>query len=101
VRPGIPVTPDRAVGSHVGKRTTSGAEPASAERADSECVRRCVHSAVERLPADERSVIELAYWGELSRAEIAERLGLPLGVAQTRARNGLTRLASLLEDATR
>jgi len=44
------------------------------------------------LPASQREVLALAYFGQLSQAEIAERLRLPLGTVKGRARLGLARL---------
>jgi RNA polymerase sigma-70 factor (ECF subfamily) len=56
-----------------------------------------VHSAVEALPPLERSLIELAYWSDLSQSQIAARLGMPLGTVKTGTRRALARLATLLE----
>jgi RNA polymerase sigma-70 factor, ECF subfamily len=44
------------------------------------------------LPADQRDVIALAYFGQLTHAEIAERLALPLGTVKGRMRLGMTKL---------
>jgi RNA polymerase sigma-70 factor (ECF subfamily) len=56
-----------------------------------------LQAAVAELPPPQREVIELAYWHGLSQAEIAERLGLPLGTVKTRTRRGLALLAEELE----
>jgi RNA polymerase sigma-70 factor (ECF subfamily) len=69
-------------------------EPADAVAAGLE--RFSVHAAVDTLPAREREVIELAYFGGLSQSEVAERLALPLGTVKTRTRSGLARLAERL-----
>jgi RNA polymerase sigma-70 factor, ECF subfamily len=68
------------------------------ERAEASWLAWRVHRAIEELPENERHVLELAYWSELSQSEIAERLQLPLGTVKTRTRAGLSRLAALLED---
>jgi RNA polymerase sigma-70 factor, ECF subfamily len=67
------------------------------ERVESSYVSWRVHRAVEDLPAHEREVLELAYWGGLSQSEVAQRLDIPLGTVKTRTRSGLARLADLLE----
>ena len=56
-----------------------------------------VHRALEEIPAAERTVLELAYWGGLSQSEVSEYLNVPLGTVKTRTRTGLRRLADLLE----
>jgi len=69
--------------------------------AEAEWVSWRVHRALQTLPEHERSLVELAYWGELSQTEIAERLGIPLGTVKTRTRSALRRLADELEDELR
>jgi RNA polymerase sigma-70 factor (ECF subfamily) len=71
------------------------------ERAEASWLAWRVHAALEHLPAHERPVIELAYWGGLSQSEVADRLGLPLGTVKTRTRSALARLADLLEEELR
>ena len=65
-----------------------------------ECVdvaeRVAVRTALSALPREQRAVIELAYWGDLSQAEIAARLGVPLGTIKSRASLGLRKLARSL-----
>jgi RNA polymerase sigma-70 factor, ECF subfamily len=56
-----------------------------------------VHAAVGELPEQERVPLELVYWGGRSQSEIAELLGLPLGIVETRTRSALERLAARLE----
>jgi RNA polymerase sigma-70 factor (ECF subfamily) len=55
-------------------------------------VRRDVLQALNRLPDDQRRVLELAYYAELSQSEIATALRLPLGTVKGRARLGLRKL---------
>jgi RNA polymerase sigma-70 factor (ECF subfamily) len=47
-----------------------------------------------QLPADQRQVIELAYFGGLTHSELAEALGVPLGTVKGRLRLGLEKLRS-------
>lgn len=74
------------------------ADPGPPEAAESEWVSWRVHRALETLPEQERSLVELAYWSGLSQSEIAEYVGLPLGTVKTRTRAALQRLAAELEE---
>ncbi len=76
-------------------------EPGPDERAEASYVSWQVHRALEDLPANERDVIELAYYGGLSQSEVADFLNIPLGTVKTRTRSGLGRLADLLEGELR
>ena len=78
----------------VGEVTASNESPetdtVTAER------RQLVRSALERLSAEQREVIELAYYSGLSHSEIALRLGQPLGTVKTRTRLGMMKLRDML-----
>jgi RNA polymerase sigma-70 factor (ECF subfamily) len=56
---------------------------------------RRIQSAMQKLPAQQREVIELAYFEGLSQTEMAERIGQPLGTVKTWVRSALR---SLRED---
>jgi len=58
--------------------------------------RERLKSAVAALPADQRQVIELAYFEGLSQTQIAQRLGEPLGTVKTRVRLGMAKLRQAL-----
>jgi RNA polymerase sigma factor (sigma-70 family) len=58
-----------------------------------------VRGALERLPAEQREVLALAYFGDLTQTEIADRLGVPLGTVKARTFRGLRRLAGILSTA--
>jgi len=51
-----------------------------------------LRGVLARLPAAQREVIALAYFGELSTSEIASELSLPLGTVKGRIRLGLQKL---------
>ncbi len=59
-----------------------------AERDDAARLR----AALAALPEAQREVIALAYFGELSMTEIADRLSLPVGTVKGRMRLGLDKL---------
>jgi RNA polymerase sigma-70 factor (ECF subfamily) len=59
-----------------------------------------LEAGLSRLEAHERQVIELAYFADLSQAQIADRLGVPLGTVKSWTRRGLNRLATLLGEET-
>ncbi|MFN7922208.1 MAG: sigma-70 family RNA polymerase sigma factor [Bryobacteraceae bacterium] len=60
--------------------------------------RERIQAAMAQLSAEQRQVIELAFFEGLSHSELADRLGIPLGTVKTRVRLGLGKLRSLLEE---
>jgi RNA polymerase sigma-70 factor (ECF subfamily) len=56
-----------------------------------------VRSALNGLPAEQRQVIELAFFGGRTHMEIAEALGQPLGTIKARIRRGLLKLRDSLQ----
>ena len=78
-------------------------EPESAEASPEEQTaererRRKVQIVLRELPPEQREVVELAFFGGLTHAELAEHLREPLGTIKSRIRMGLTRLRGLIEE---
>jgi RNA polymerase sigma-70 factor (ECF subfamily) len=59
-------------------------EDISLDRLASESARRILAASLAELRHEEREVLLLSAWAELSDAEIAEALGLPLGTVKSR-----------------
>lgn len=59
-------------------------------------MRQIVQGALNRLPPEQREVIQLAYYSGLSQSEIASALGQPLGTVKTRTRRAMLSLRNIL-----
>ena len=72
------------------------------ERTEVEVARRDeashVRGVLGELPAEQRQVIELAYFGGFTHTEIADMLALPAGTVKGRMRLGLTKMRIALGD---
>ncbi len=58
--------------------------------------RREVREALETLPPDQRRVLEMAYFGGMTQARIAEELGIPVGTVKTRTLAAMRKLRRAL-----
>jgi RNA polymerase sigma-70 factor (ECF subfamily) len=77
-----------------GESSSERAEPpAGQERVDA---RQAVTWALDKIPGEQREVIELHWFEGLSFQEIAECLGIGAVAAKVRAHRGYTRLRALL-----
>ena len=57
-----------------------------------------VSEALDALTPVQREVIDLAYYGQLTQSEIAERLAIPIGTVKTRTFAALKALRAGLAD---
>jgi RNA polymerase sigma-70 factor (ECF subfamily) len=60
--------------------------------------RKMIREAISKLPAEQREVIELAFFEGLTHQDVAVRLSLPLGTIKARIRRGLLRLRDQLKE---
>lgn len=86
-----------------GRRREAGAEPLARiasrperDGAELEETTRLVRGALGELPAEQREVIELAYFEGLSQSEIALRTAQPLGTVKSRSRMAMDKLRDRL-----
>ena len=63
---------------------------------DEALLRGEIQQALTGLPPAQRDVIELIFWGGMTRREVADRLHLPLGTVHTRLRLGMDKLRDAL-----
>ena len=59
---------------------------------------RIIREVMVQIPSEQRMVIELAYFGGLTHAEISEQCHIPLGTVKGRMRLGLQKMKALLAE---
>jgi RNA polymerase sigma-70 factor (ECF subfamily) len=67
-------------------------EPRPGQSADREERRRLVRASLEGLSREQREVLELAFYQDMSHSEISEHLKRPLGTVKTQMRSALLAL---------
>jgi len=72
------------------------AEPGPEEQAWQDERARLVHDALDTLSDKQRQAVALAFMGDMTHEQVAQVLGVPLGTAKTRIRDGIVRLRSAL-----
>lgn len=77
-----------------------GAQDSTAEKVEARMEAQAVRTALEGLSETQRSAIELAFFDGLTHPEVSSRLGVPLGTAKTRIRDGLRKLRNELGGAS-
>lgn len=83
---------EQTMGPDAPPEIPGGPDPAASDLDTREAVR----AALASLPPAQRQAVELAFYGGLTRVEIAERLGEPLGTVKTRLRLAMLKLRDLL-----
>ena len=107
----IMLTRSRAIDRIRSRKTRSnlaesfGKEPASSSTTPADDAlatesQRTVRDALSKLPEDQRTPIEMAYFGGFTQFEIAQQLKQPLGTVKTRIRTGMIRLREQLGNVT-
>lgn len=79
----------------------ASAPPESEDTSPELLDRLVLRQALDTLPDPRGSILQLAYWEDLTHPQIAERLDLPLGTVKSHVRRGLVQLHDLLEEVRR
>ena len=93
---------DHYAGLEKDRRVKVAAQRTAPRTADDRAADRIVDAVfvgdqVNRLPEQQRTVLRLAFYSDLSHSEIAETTGLPLGTVKSHIRRGLIQLRKVWE----
>ena len=92
--------PDQGAGVDPGAGLSLAARDSSPEEVTlSAEAAASVRRVLGDLPAEQRSLVELAYYEGLTHSEMARRSGLPLGTVKTRIRMAMAALRNALREA--
>jgi len=83
---------------HVRHQAPLHESPRGARRVQDGDRKRRVRAELGALPAEQRQVLELAYYGGLTQSEIAATTGIPLGTVKTRTLLAMKKLRRALHD---
>ena len=88
----------RAGHDHASERAAAEPAPlfAPAPNPDEASYRHALATALAELPAEQRTVVHLKLWEDLTFAEIADALDIPPNTAASRYRYGIDKLQTLL-----
>src|SRR5712691_1673105 len=81
-----------------GEQDLPGEQPDVWEEAWHQEQGQLIRGVLAQLPAEQRLVIEMAYFGGYTHAEIAEQKNIPLGTVKGRMRLGLQKMKHLLQE---
>lgn len=90
--------------THESSRAVGGPEHASPEGPETVLTherRERVRRELDKLPPEQRQVLEMAFYEGLSQSEIAARADLPLGTVKTRTLLAMKKLRGALRDEIR
>ena len=78
----------------IGEQAATFGNPEESTVSNQQC--RVVQQALATISAEQRQVIEMAYFGGMTQREIAAEIGEPLGTVKTRVRLGMIKLRHIL-----
>ncbi|MGV9453124.1 sigma-70 family RNA polymerase sigma factor [Streptomyces sp. NPDC003635] len=77
--------------------STAGQQPQQSAPSDGVLDFVLLTDELDRLPEQQQTVLKMAFYEDLTQAQIAERTGLPLGTVKSHTRRGLMRMKNRLE----